>query len=324
VAAVCALVGPATAADPAPSRPYPPTYSSRKAPWYDPLRLFTESDSKSTTSTTESKPVPTSLVDPASGPSAAPAWKWYGYGTPMPGGNALAPGAASAGMSGNWHTASGTTPGAMPAGRTGGALPGLVPDPVPGPRFGPQESIFASQDGPTLPGIGSPPAAPTIDASWTPAPASLRAPSPDRIATADPTAPAATLKAPVRGDEVPVSAPTLGSPIQTPTPPPAESPDIPVEPAPGIVAPRSTGAISRRDDSLTARGRAPEPDVTAAIRRACGPNLRIKEVVPTGPRRMVVRLAGDTRGAWAARDRMARAPELAGWRIDFEREPAPR
>lgn len=47
----CAVSQPLVADDSVPSRDYPPTYSSNRAPWYDPFRIFT-----SAPKTTESKP----------------------------------------------------------------------------------------------------------------------------------------------------------------------------------------------------------------------------------------------------------------------------
>jgi hypothetical protein len=46
--------------------------------------------------------------------------------------------------------------------------------------------------------------------------------------------------------------------------------------------------------------------------------VRVMEVTSTGPKRMLVRLAGSADAAMAVRDRLARLPELHGWRVDFD------
>jgi hypothetical protein len=90
-----------------------------------------------------------------------------------------------------------------------------------------------------------------------------------------------------------------------------------VEAAPGIVPP--PGGVLRAEVPVTARGLAPAGDLPiAAIRKACGPAVRVMAVEEVGPKRMVVRLAAPMDLAWAARDRMARLPELRDWRVDFE------
>ena len=311
LAAACALGGPA-AADPLPSRDYPPTYSSRKSPWYDPLHLFTASEKKFVVPAGDSRPIPNEQVEP--GTAATPAWKWYGYGTPTPGRNPLAPGGTYPAVPPTWYTTSGTTPGAMPAGHNGlpPAVPGVIPDPLPLPRMpaGPVPSIAHSPpDGP------APPSADSVD--WTSAPATLRLP------TAMPVSgdgPRATLRAPVR-DDGPPAAPAPPT-VQPRTPlqrelPSSESPDIPVEAAPGIVAP-PVGGVSQVDHRVTARGLAPSADLAPAVRRACGTDVRVMEVSPIGPKRLLVRLAGTVDAALVARDRLSQVPELAGWRVDFD------
>ena len=318
VAVACALGGPAVAADPVPSRAYPPTYSSRKAPWYDPFRIFTDQRTAGNVvpaGQVQSKPIPAAQVEPGAA-GATPAWKWYGYGTPVP---ANSPPAT---VPANWYTASGATPGAVPGGPIG-TVPGLVPDPVPGPPVVRQESTFASSpDGPDLPTPVNPPppTPPAPDANWSAA--TLRPPTPDPAApTADSAAPAAVLKLPVREVEATRSGPTLGTPIpmSPPAAPPAESPDLPVVPAPGIIVPPLKAGVSSADRPLTARVRAPELDPIAVVRRACGSGVRVMDISPAGPRGLVVRLAGTADAIRAAADQLAGATELAGWRIDIER-----
>ncbi|HKB06270.1 MAG TPA: hypothetical protein VKD90_29010, partial [Gemmataceae bacterium] len=332
---------PAVAAPP--SRDYPPTYSSHKAPWYDPFGWFTTSAKTSTPTPTpvpktESRPIPTQMVEFPVGAAPTPAWKWYGYGTPTPGRNPFAPNGAYPGVPGNWYGASGTTPGAIPATSFGPyaptlpeilPAPGVMPDattrktaPAQFARPGAEPTIVIAPhvgpeaDGPKLPGT------PAGDGDSKTAPAIIKAPTADAVASPGPDSrPPATLRAPVKEDE----RPTV--PVAVPTPPPgaalpnqaSESPDIPVDPAPGIVPPPMPGETSMSDRPLTARGRAPEPDVSDAIRRACGPGVRVLEVARAGSKSVIVRMSvGNADAAWATRDRLARAPELAGWRIEFE------
>ncbi|HJZ56091.1 MAG TPA: hypothetical protein VKE74_14080, partial [Gemmataceae bacterium] len=317
-AAACALGGVAVAGQP-PSRDYPPTYTSRKAPWYDPFGWFTSDPKpKAPVPKVESRPIPNEMVDLPPGAATNPAWRWYGYGTPTPGRNPLAPYGTYAGVPGNWYGATGTTPGAIPAGRLGPPpsplpeifpAPGVVADPAPrktlpaqlippaenpGIAVGPPTDPVA--EGPKLPGVATPPTtAPAGDGEWRTAPASLRPPTTTGAALpGTDSAPPAKLRAPIRDDEpptVPVATPTR------PTPPDgaalpnenSESPDIPVEPAPGIIPPPVKGGVSMADRPITARGHAPEPDVADMVRRACGPGARIVDVTRTGPKGLIVR-----------------------------------
>ena len=313
-AVACALGAPAIA-DPAPSRDYPPTYASKKAPWYDPLRLFTSGPKTFLIPTSDSKPIPNEAVMPVPG-AATPAWKWYGYGTPTPGRNPFAPNGSYPAVPPTWYSTSGTTPGAIPMGIHPGEqpyVPGVIPDPLPLPKMpaGPSASIAeAPAVGPALPSNPD-----SVDGKW--APATIRLP------TATPTsnqAPRATLKAPVRDDGSPVPSAPSGPQPRTPLQrevPASSSPDIPVEPAPGIVAP-PVGGVSRAEGPVRARGLAPSGDLTLSIRAACPTDVRVMEVTSTGPKRLLIRLAASVDAALAARDRLARLPELHGWRVDFE------
>lgn len=300
LAATCALGGPAVA-DPMPSRDYPPTYSSKKAPWYDPLHLFTSSDKTFVVPSGESKPIPNEAIE--SGTSATPAWKWYGYGTPTPGRNPFAPNGTYQTVPSAWHTASGTTPGAIPKGQYG--PPGVIPDPLPMP-MGPASSIAISPSvGPVLPT----PHGNSVD--WKSAPATIRLPTSATPVSTD--RPPAKLMAPVHGDP---PAPEARTPLQRELPA-SESPDIPVEPAPGIVAP-PIGRASFADVPMTARGLAPSSDLSGVIRQACGSDVRVMEVTSIGPKRLLVRLAAKVDAAMAARDRLSHVSDLAGWRVDFD------
>jgi hypothetical protein len=306
----CALAGP-VAADPMPSRDYPPTYSSKKAPWYDPFGLLT-SDTKSDhpAPAHPSRPVANETIERSFG--ATPAWKWYGYGTPTPGRNPLAPNGAYSPVPPRWYTTSGTTPGAIPHDHPG---PAVVPDPAPGPKA-PTTSIAAvPPTGPTLPPV--PFAAGEI--LWQPPAAAATLKIPVAEAVID-DRPRATLKAPVRDEPPPPPRTRIAAPV-TPLDhelPATDSKEIPIESAPGIVIP-SGGSVSRGDGPVTARGLAPAADLPAnAIRWAVGSKVQVMEITAVGPKRMVIRLAATPDAAWAARDRLARLPELREWRVDFE------
>lgn len=252
VVVACALTN-SSFADPQGSREYPPTYSSHKAPWYDPFGWFASTEKKTThsTPTTRTEPSkPVANVPP--GAMGAPAWKWYGYGTPLPGNSQYAPS-----VPGNWYSSTGATPGAIPETQTGVVVvdpfhpPSFATEPLPtrvpiitNPPSSVRETIVVPPvGGPSLPGVGkAPPITSSTDVNWQSTPASLRKPTID--STTD-NKPSATLKAPVRAEEIPTLPPpsaarTLPSP-RTPAEaartPGRESADIPVNPAPDIVLP---------------------------------------------------------------------------------------
>jgi hypothetical protein len=288
-----------------PSRDYPPTYSSKKAAWYDPFGILTSEKKPETVVTQhESKPIANEMLDSAL--ATTPAWKWYGYGTPTPGRNPLAPNGIYAPVPVNWHTTSGTTPGAIPSGRVG---PNVVPDPLPTPKIpaGPATSIaMLPPNGP----VAAPIEAPHENIDWKSAAATLRLP------TTEADGPRATLKAPIASDAAqPTAAPS--TPLQREVPNGVDSREIPVEPAPGIVAP--TGGLSRASGRVTVRAVSPSADLPlAAIREACGSDVRVMEISPTGPKRMIIRLATTMEAAIAARARLAEIAALREWRVDFE------
>jgi hypothetical protein len=337
LALACAVSGPAAAADPPDSRTYPPTYSSRKAPWYDPFHLFTNSEKKSVIPASAmslagaaptGKPASNQAGDVPPGSTPGPAWKWYGYGTPTPGSNPLAPAGVYGTVPGGWYTASGATPGAVPPTRPASSLPGLVPDPVPGARLiltGPTNltgpSGFASPDGPTPTPVGVPQAEKFAEVDWSPSPsATLKPPTSDSVTPPADALPPAKLSAPIRADDG--AAPGSPVPPTQPAPPapPGESPDIPVEPAKDIVLPPNPapGGMSRTKGQVTARAQAPDVSVGDMIRQACGPDVEVMEFSPVGAKHAVLRLAATRDAALAARDRLAGIPDLAGWRIEFE------
>jgi len=329
----CALPGP-TFADPLPAPDYPPTYSSRKAPWYDPLGWFTSTDKKSATTAhpTAIKPVAASVMSDPPGIISTPAWKWYGYGTPTPGQNPLAPNGRYSGVPGNFYGSSGTTPGAVPHGL---AVPGVVPDPVPGlsgrPSFGSELTIpIIPPKGPELPNVATrTPLAPAADVDWQSSPARLGSPAIESFASED-SRPSASLKPPVPVDDtaIPVATPTSSE--APAAPPPAirrpgdqsKSPDLPVDPAADIVPPPMGGTVSKAITPVIARALAPESEVPTAImlaiRRACGTDVRVMEVTRAGSKGLLVRLSATSDAALAARNRLARETALRGWRIEFE------
>lgn len=244
-ACACALGGAASAQTP--SREYPPTYSSRKAPWYDPFGWLTSSEKK----TPAPAPVPkVEMHQPAvplpPGTIATPSWKWYGYGTPTPGKSQFAPSVPA-----DWYVSTGATPGAVPQTHQGGLVvvdpfhsPGFVVDPSP-PKFPTVVVPPSYAPAPVVPPAGGPVLpAPTAaaDVDWKSSPATIRKPQSGGAGDAKPPA---TLGMPRAVDEIPTppTAVKPGVPSTPRTPAEAarprgpETPDLKVVPAPGIVMP---------------------------------------------------------------------------------------
>jgi hypothetical protein len=242
---VCAFGGVATAQQS--TREYPPTYSSRKAPWYDPFGWLTSNDKKAPAPT----PVPKfETHEPAMplppGTITTPAWKWYGYGTPTPGKSQFAPSVPA-----DWYVSTGATPGAIPqAPAVGGVVvdpfhsPGFVVEPGP-TKFGPIVVPPSYAPAPIVPPSGGPvlpaPVAGT-DVDWKSSPAAIRKPQSDGPVSDKPPA---LLGMPRRVDEMPTppTAVKPSGPVPPRTPAEAarpggpESPDLKVVPAPDIVMP---------------------------------------------------------------------------------------
>jgi hypothetical protein len=321
-----AAAGTLTGTAAADSRDYPPTYASRKAPWYDPYRWFTSDarDAESSTATskpTEGKPEPilviTSSPNPVtttpSGPAGSPAWKWYGYGTPVSGsGNYPA-------VPANWHASVGSTPGAIPEGSSNGAIadPTTIAPPAPSRTEKPLAVAAPPDARPVSPRSNAPfPGATKVE--WKSSGASIQLPQSE---TGEPRA---TLRMPVRTEESPTPPPPPVAPTP-PTPPkvvtPAEEPegpDLPVDPAPGILPPHA-----KAGQRETFRARSPEQElpetVTTAVRRACGRDVKVMEINSLGQKQILIRLSAPLDAAKAARDRLGRERDLAGWHIEFER-----
>jgi hypothetical protein len=235
-AGLCALSG-TSLADPPPSREYPPTYSSRKAPWYDPYGLFKSSEKKPQP-VAPSSPVaitqsPTGTLPSAAAPvihapahsGTSPDWKWYGYGAPVP---------ANAATGSLFHT---------PKINAGPSIPIPQPtplkdatEPVPVIRIEPLPAVPAEM-GPTLPSVVPPTGSNAVE--WKSSAAQLKPPTPEPSPTST-EAPLATLKAPVASDaparpvEKRFVPRTRAEALRGPGP---AAPDIPVVPAPGIVMP---------------------------------------------------------------------------------------
>jgi hypothetical protein len=241
---VCAVGSAANAQTP--SRDYPPTYSSRKAPWYDPFGWLTSNEKK------PSSPAPAPKVEtqqPAiampPGTIATPAWKWYGYGTPTPGKTQFAPSVPA-----DWYLSTGATPGAVPQTPQSGLVvdpfhsPGLVVDSMPTkfptiviPLSNSPSPILQPPGGPVLPG----PVA-GVDVDWKSSPAAIRKPQSDGPVSDKPPA---LLGMPRPVDEVPSPSRAVKpsgpigprTPAEAVRPPGPEAPDIKVVPAPDIIMP---------------------------------------------------------------------------------------
>ena len=112
------------AEEPISGRSYPPTYTDRVTPWYDPSGWYRKIESALAKDEPAAKPTITNTASasgspgafPTSPAGAGPAWKWYGYGTVTPYQNPLAPQGEYQPVPFDWHTRSGTTPGAVPHG----------------------------------------------------------------------------------------------------------------------------------------------------------------------------------------------------------------
>lgn len=247
-----------SAADPMPSREYPSTYSSRRAPWYDPLRIFTSAPKAADPKPikVEAAPLPIAAplpmaketfrpietpAIPVFSPttySSAPAWKWYGYGTP-----------SHNGFANGWQASTGATAGSVPLAphlpNTPIAVPADPPKPtspsLPYPvRPEAPLVVVPPTEGPKLhETVVSPPAPIPFGVDWKPVPsASLTLPV-NETPTVKPDGPRASLRGPVAIEEKPVIAsPEPSTPASQFAPPNAESKEIPVVPAPGIVAPK--------------------------------------------------------------------------------------
>jgi len=254
----CAAGSTSSAADLTPSREYPNTYSSRKAPWYDPLRVFTTApkapDPKPTKVETTPLPVSTPVpmwketlrpVEIPANPvlaipmhSATPAWKWYGYGTPSH--NSFANGPAG------WHASTGATTGAVPLEPQIPNAPVVFPTEFPKPAIPlvvPQPArpesplvIVPPSEGPKLTDT---PVSPPAGVDWKSAPsASLKLPM-NETPSVKADSPGASLRSPVPLEKKAAnSSPEYSTPASQISPPTVESKDIPVVPAPGIVVPK--------------------------------------------------------------------------------------
>jgi hypothetical protein len=323
-AVACALAGTGIAQAPQ-SRDYPPTYSSRKAPWYDPFGWFKSDAKKPSTASPKFDPSKPIVIDGGQIPGgfgSPPAWKWYGYGAPRPGSNPLGPHGSSPGAPSNWHNLAGATPGAIPfAGPTIGPLP--FPQPSPGSaataapmRFADPVIIVPPASGPSLPTAVKPPATASTNDADRRSPANLGSPTMEPGSPAN-NRPHATIGLPVTAG-TPVMPPAPRTPAEAVRPPGPVSPDIPVVPAPGIKMPPISQNPKSSESAIVARGRAPITEMADVIRRSSGNDLQILEICDAGPRKLVVRLAGPHHAARAFRDRLAQLPQLSGWRVDFE------
>lgn len=265
----CAVGSVSFAVDPSPSREYPATYSSRKAPWYDPFRVFT-----SPPKAAEPKPAPVpvenaSIPAPTPAPTfrqpsrpaevptpapvlrqpsrpadvpvfvtpdspalgSAPAWKWYGYGTPSHNGFANAPSFSAALPHVTPPTSVVTIPSETP--KIGPVASSLVREEAP-------VVVVPPSDGPKLPGIvASPSSTVPSDVNWKSSPgASLKLPT-SEAPSMKIDGPGASLRKPVPLEEKPPATPTeYTAPLSQNLTPGEASKEITVVPAPGIAVPK--------------------------------------------------------------------------------------
>ena len=291
---------------PPPSKPkqrtadtaYPPTYSSSKPSlWNRFVKVFEGDEPKAAS---ESNPMetspqpriaavqPTGLnpvqtmaqpIRPASPSTVPPAWKWYGYGAPIPGSNALAPTGRYGIVQPSWYTQTGATPGAIPKVDfvQGPALP------IPANEFVNQPSIERHE--PILPPDGPNPASKTRQADIQ-IPVNLPTPETGRPASI----------------EVPGKPQQLqGDPKFTPVLP---------------VSWRNADRVSR---AQAPEAPLIPSAVIAALKSTCAGHVTRIDVTPKGPRSIVLNLTiipGILSDRLA--DRIARIPELNGWEVELQ------
>jgi hypothetical protein len=220
--------------------------------------------------------------------STTPAWKWYGYGAPLPGSNSLAPTGRYGAVQPSWYTQTGATPGAVP--RVGGLSHG--PSSPTQPNHAPVHNV----NEPPVQPIGAPS-------------------NPDGLVI-----PADALKIngfqPRQADlDMPMNGPKLDS--EKPA-----SIGLPIKRQ--VSRHESEGApASSHDRNYTSRAQAPEaelipPLVIAALKTACTGHASKIGLIPKGPRQIGLNLTvipGIPSDLLA--ERIAKLPELDGWDIEM-------
>lgn len=217
----------------------------------------------------------------------APAWQWYGYGAPLPGGNTLAPTGRYHAVQPAWYTQTGATPGAIP--KTGGPMQG------PALRV-PTESYSPPQV------LNQPPVHPIVEPE-----SRQELLIPIDAQNSSNGARQADLLIPDNGPKLDSTKPaTLELPV-----PRTSQHDARVAPT------------SLRESEPVFRGQGPEvitvpSAVIAALKKACTGHATKIDVTPRGSRQIGLRLSV-VPGILPDRlaDRITKLPELDGWEIEM-------
>lgn len=237
-----------------------------------------------------------------------PAYRWYGWGTTTPGGNAYAPTGQYPRGSANWYAQTGATPGAFPV-----------------PIMNPMRPLPGAEP-PTY--VSSPPA------PFVPPPVIVIPSSP--VMTGVPTIVAPLLGSTVELIPAPVveDVPVFGSPGVVPTLVVPSGPPIPVGP-PIVIQSGATEAPVvptikwQAVDDETIRfapigevktASVPRaPTLSQVIQTACQDRATVSGVRHTGPKKLLVRLTATTEAnARAAAEAISRVPELKPYEVGFE------
>lgn len=311
---------------------FPP--SNSRPPTFEPVSAMMPLSGTNFNAPLPSVPVQTSYASP-------PAYRWYGWGTTVPGANPYAPSGKSPQGSAGWYSQSRATPGAFPA-----AAAASVPSPIAtntppaytGPRPAEDAPIrpatrLEDLRQPVLPATPAPapmsaPPAPMP----TPAPKAAPAPLPFvQTHAATPVAPPAPPLPPpleFRPTMTPiaVSTGTPSSPISTPpptpgltwTPAPAQAPTVAITPTttgPRIEIIRDHHEPAPLPMSVTLSSE----QLRKLISTACAGWATEVEVVSAGTGKVVVKFTALSEShAHAAAESVSSLPELKGFDVGFE------
>lgn len=309
-------------------------------------------------------PAPTAPAQPVALPAvvnpttfaAPPAYRWYGWGTTVPGANPYAPGGKSPQGSAGWYSQSRATPGAFPGQVVATAA---EVNPASPPAYAHQPSLRATEKPfraatrlsdlrATEPVSASPPA---VSVPQPPVHQPVPAPAPSRtvptqpvIQTQHPTPlpPPPGFRAPQNpGSQlVPIAVshssamPTPGQlpvasagltwkPVSLPNPVPSTVPVSPATPVPRpatIVPPRVEIETSRSEPAPLPVSITVSPEqIQRLVTAACADWVKNVEVRLTGSTKVVVRYTAFSEShAHAAAEAVSRIPELKGFEVGFE------
>jgi len=274
---------------------YPPTYSEtkKKDSFFENLRqkLFGGDAKKEDAKKGDKKETPAAAKEPVPVPDhpfTPPAWKWYGYGAPVPGLNPLAPQGTYPPIHPYWYVQTHSTPGAVPSLPPFYFMPG-----APVPHQAPPGPVLPYPEPLLKPGAAlSPAEVPII---------------PSRPAEIDLPATGPTQEPPQLNQTPPAK---IDLPINSNS---SESSAMPLLPLTSAV---HTGQVVRAQ--ALDPGAVPAA-LTTSLQSACIGLVSNIELSPRGPRKIGLRLTLMP-GAQADRlaDRISKIPELAGYQVEIE------